>query len=140
MPRSGYQPPPIDLREGEVYPARVERLADDEHPAGVTHYEGPVTFRLRTLPKNRVVRHERTVITPVAPDGRTFGEFMYPGNYRNGGDIIEDGYNGVVLLDRWQDPTRPWGEHGPTLREGLEMALDVFAVEHGLTGITFADE
>ncbi|MBM0230510.1 hypothetical protein JNW91_00645 [Micromonospora sp. STR1_7] len=40
-----------------------------------------------------------------------------------------------IFLDRYRDPSKPYGPDGPTAREALEMSVDTFLLQNGLNGI-----
>lgn len=126
----------IDLDETTEYQVRILRAADDANPAGIVLYEGPTRFRLTPLARTRSIPGPRYEITPLAYD-RGQG-WQFPTDYRAGADMIA-GLDDVlcIFLDRYTDPNQPYGPHGPTAREALEMSIDSFLMQNGLNGITW---
>jgi hypothetical protein len=123
----------IDIVPGRPYRVRLVRHVPPDYRHPEILYEGTTTFevfddvpyvkRLGKRWRIRAACYPQDVITGTIP------------GYRIGATEIEYGETHVLeLLDR-NDPRNPFGPDGPSAREALEMALDVFLVENRLTGI-----
>lgn len=129
--------PDMDLRPDIDYRVRLYRHGD---PQPTVIYEGLSRFTINA-------------IQPVRVHGRAWKRWLLtvnclPGGiavcgappltvYRPGDGSIEFGERHILyLLDRG-DPERPFGSDGPSGVEVLWMALETFAIEHGITYIRF---
>ena len=134
MPKRRPLYPDIDLNETTEYRIRILRAADNKNPAGIVLFEGLTRFRLEPLPRVRSIPGPRYEVTPLAYD-RDQG-WQFPTDYHNGGEMIHDSRDIIcIFLDRYRDPSKPYGPDGPTAREALEMSVDTFLLQNGLNGI-----
>jgi hypothetical protein len=128
---------PLDLEEGVEYRVRLYRHAE---PAPEVVYEGPTTFTISPLPRVRGYGDRYSIkpsCHPTLDATGAVGETRQCPDYRPGAHSIEYGERYTMcLLDRY-DPSQPYGPTAPTLAEALEMSLDVFCSQEGLSGIEF---
>lgn len=129
---------PLDLVAGDTMRVRAVRH-DARSGAERVVFEGRATIAALTpLPYVARLGPRWTLGWDCLP-GVAFVASHQPGTgYTPGDKMMVAGESWTVLLLDRGDPARPWGPDGPTIGEGLQMAVETFAVAEQLDGVEFA--